>query len=86
MSDRGRSLLSLLNEKAKNMPMTPPPPDSIAEGMTRAHGALVEVLNVIDARRNDLGFLPAGAALVARADRVRGRLQPFLPAAKGSAA
>ena len=54
--------------------------------MTRAHGALVDVLNVIDARRNDLGFLPAGAALVARADRVRGRLQPPRTAAKDSAA
>ena len=68
------------------MPMTPPPPDSIAESMTRAHGALVEVLNVIDARRDDLGFLPAGAALVARANRVRGRLQPPRTAAKDSAA
>ena len=69
------------------MPMTPPPPpESLAEGMTRAHGALVDVLNVIDARRNDLGFLPAGAALVARADRVRGRLQPPRTAAKHSAA
>jgi len=66
--------------------MTPAPPDFLAEGMTRAHGALVDVLNVIDARRNDLGFLPAGAALVARADRVRGRLQPPRTAAKDSAA
>jgi len=68
------------------MPMTPLPPDSLAEGMTRAHGALVEVLNVIDARRNDLGLLSAGAALVVRADRVRGRLQAPRTAAKDSAA
>ena len=88
MSDRGRSLLSLLNEKAKNMPMTPPPPDSLAEGMTRAHGALMDVLDVIDAHRHDLSYLSAGRALVERADRVRASWQPSeqAPAAKGSAA
>ena len=56
--------------------------------MTRAHGALMDVLDVIDAHRHDLSYLSAGRALVERADRVRASWQPSeqAPAAKGSAA
>ena len=43
----------------------------MAQRAAAAFDAMNAVLALIDERRNDLSGLPAGAALVARADRVR---------------
>lgn len=47
-----------------------------AQRMSAAFDAVTEVLAVIQRHRHDLSHLPAGRALVARADRVRALYPP----------
>ena len=46
-----------------------------AQRMTAAFNAVLDVLDVIEAKREQLQALPSGAALVERADQTRRALQ-----------
>jgi hypothetical protein len=67
----GFSRTSVLSRSEEPVMEHEVPNDVMAQRCMAAHDAVMEVLEVINRRREDLSHVPAGRALVERFDRIR---------------